>query len=70
MLYFVYLAAVFNAWVMANAMMWSVTGIIAEDPLITQQCLNDVIKHGTSDYRMLPNPLHRCLSELLLGRLM
>ena len=56
MLYFVYSAAVFNAWVMANAMMRNFTGIVTEDPLITQQCLNDVIKRGMSDYRMLPQP--------------
>ncbi len=56
MLYFVYSAAVFNAWAMADAMIGSVTGIIAEDPLITQQCLNDVIKRGISDCRTLPQP--------------
>ncbi len=34
-------------------MMRDITGIITEDPLINQQCLNDVIKCRTSDYRML-----------------
>ncbi len=66
MLYFVYSAAVFNARVMANAMMRIMTGITTEDPLITRQCLKDVIKRGISDYRMLPQPLHRCLPELVL----
>ena len=56
MLYFVYSTAVFNALVMANAMMRYITGIISEDPLINQQCLNDVIKCRTSDYRMLLKP--------------
>ncbi len=51
-----YSAAVFNAWVMANAMMRDMTGIVTEDPLITQQCLNDVIKRRISDHRMMPEP--------------
>ena len=43
-MYFVYSATVFNAWVRANVMMRDVTGITTEDSLINQQRLNDVIK--------------------------
>ncbi len=58
LLYFLYYVSVFNAWVMANAVLMHMTGIYAKDPLITRQDLRDVLLlYHVFDCKMLPEPL-------------
>ena len=57
LLYFVYSVCIFNAWVMANAMLAFMTGIHQKDPMITQQAMNDMLMLSyVFDYRMPPEP--------------
>jgi len=57
LLCFAYSVAVFNAWVMANAVMSYITGIRSRDPAVTQQHLKQVLLEcGLFDPRMRPEP--------------
>ena len=58
LLYFAYSVAVFNAWVVANAILGYITGIHAEkESLISQQHFkNMMLSSCLFDCRMLPEP--------------
>ena len=56
LLCFVYSTAVFNAWVMANAVLMQVTGMYSVDPLITQKDLRNMLLLVVCGYRVPLEP--------------
>ncbi len=67
LLYFAYLVAVSNAWVVANAILGHITGIHAEkESLISQRHFKNMMLHPVSlTVGCCQNPRHRRLSEYI-----